>query len=204
MEFNAERRIILASGSPRRKELLTMVGVPFDVVTSEILEDDYIEGTGVSVYAKTLAYNKAFAVAGNYPDAVVIGADTVVAIGDYIYPKPQNEQEAKKFLKELSGKTHTVITGVTIIMDGDAYRFANPTSVTFYDLDDSLIDKYIASGDPFDKAGAYGIQTAGALFVEKIVGDYYSVVGLPISLVTKHLRTLGIISLKDGAAKHDR
>lgn len=204
MKFETKRRIILASGSPRREELLQMIGVPFEVVPSNVPEDDYIEGIDMAEYAMSLAHNKAIAVAEQYQDAVVIGADTIVAFESQVFPKPKNNEEAKKFLQQLSGGTHSVITGVVISFEGNMYRFAERTYVTFHELDDDIIDAYIASGDPFDKAGGYGIQSAGALFVDKIVGDYYSVVGLPISLLTQNLRTLEVITLKDGAAKYDR
>ena len=200
MQFKANKPIILASGSPRRSELFTMLGVSFDVVTSnavenepELITKDFIE------FAKSNAEIKASAVAKDYPNKVVIGADTIVGLGMRIFPKPKNKEEAKEFLKELSGQVHTVVTAVVVIENGELSTFANSTKVTFRELDDTLIDAYIASGDPLDKAGAYGIQSGGALFVEKIEGDYYSVVGLPIASLFEHLKALGIMSLKGGA-----
>ena len=200
MEFKAKQRVILASGSPRRKELLELLGIPFDVVVSNVKEDEISPELDRAVYARTLAYNKAYAVAEQNTDAVVIGADTIVVLGEYIFPKPRNEHEAKEFLQQLSGQTHTVVTGVAIIVRGETYLFADETDVTFYELDDDLINMYIATGDPMDKAGAYGIQSGGALFVQSIDGDFYSVMGLPISALTKHLRKLGIISVQGGDA----
>lgn len=200
MQFNANKQIILASGSPRRKELLAMLGVPFDIVTSNATENE--EGlvtTDFSSYAQNNAMIKASAVANEYPNAAVIGADTIVGLGNRIFPKPENKEQARAFLKELSGQTHIVVTSVVIILDGKTSSFSSETSVTFYELNDMLIDAYIASGDPLDKAGGYGIQTGGALFVESIEGDYYAVMGLPIAALSRHLQALGVVSLKGGA-----
>lgn len=197
MKFKTNKPIILASGSPRRKELLMMLGVDFDIVTSHADENNAeLLTTSFSEYALNNAMIKASAVAKDYRDAVVIGADTIVGLGKRIFPKPKNKEEAKAFLNELSGQTHTVTTAVVIIMNDEKFTFANETKVTFYELTNALIDIYIASGDSLDKAGAYGIQSGGALFVEAIEGDYYSVMGLPIAALFNLLETLGIVSLE--------
>lgn len=203
MKFTTDQSIILASGSPRRKELFELLGVPFEIVTSNVSEEGLSSDMEFVEYAQSLAITKAMSVAERYPDAVVIGADTIVGLGKRIFLKPQNDAEAKVFLKELSGKTHSVVTGVAISVKGRTYTFADETKVTFMELDDALIDAYVASGDPFDKAGAYGIQSGGALFVEEIKGDYYSVMGLPIAALTRHLRMLGVITLEGGAQEDD-
>lgn len=200
MEFVANQPIILASESPRRQELLAMLGVPFEVTKSNVLENDEgIAKLSLTEYAKVLAVRKAEAVAKNYPEAAVIGADTIVGLGTRVFPKPRNIEEAKQFLQELSGKTHVVVTAVAVQVAGKTVAFAHETKATFYELDDALIDAYIATGDPLDKAGAYGIQSGGAFFVKEIQGDYYSVMGLPIAMLQRKLQALGILSLKGGA-----
>lgn len=198
MKFTSSKQIILASGSPRRKELLSLLGVPFDVISSDVPENDNFDASDIKRYAETLASRKTMAVAEQYETAIVIGADTIVVLDGKLFPKPENEQEAKVYLKELSGKTHSVVTGVGIYVNGEIGTFSVETYVTFRELDDVLIDVYVDSGDPLDKAGAYGIQTAGALLVEKVEGDYHAVVGLPIAMLTAQLRRLGLITLKDG------
>lgn len=135
------------------------------------------------------------AVAQLHDSAIVIGSDTIVSLDGRIYPKPEDAEEAKRFLQELSNNTHTVTTGVGIYVNGEVVTFSVETKVTFRKLDMALIDAYVASGDPMDKAGAYGIQTAGALFVDKIEGDYHAVVGLPIAKLAAYLQGLGLISI---------
>lgn len=137
-----------------------------------------------------LATRKAQAAAEKFPDDRVIAADTVVALGKRIYGKPQSSEEAFEMLSALSGKTHQVFTGVCIYTkSGDRNAFCTRTDVTFFPLSESEIQTYIATGEPMDKAGAYGIQGKGSLFVEKIDGDYYNVVGLPISRLVRELHS---------------
>jgi septum formation protein len=198
MKFKIAKPVILASASPRRKEILSLLDFPFTVVPSNISEDLEIENADFGEYSRELAARKTMAVANDEPDSIVIGADTIVVHEGKLYPKPDNEEQARAFLKEFSGKTHTVITGVGLFIGGTLRTFSVETKVTFRKLDDVLIDAYVDSGDPMDKAGGYGIQTAGALLVEKIDGDYYNVMGLPISKLTEHLRMLAFIALKDG------
>ena len=121
---------------------------------------------------------------------IVIGADTVVAIDGKILGKPKNEKDAFLMLKNLSGKEHSVFTGVTVIKNDKEVTFSVQTKVKFFELDDREIEDYISSGEPFDKAGAYGIQGKGSLFVEKIDGDYFNVVGLPISRLARQLKSI--------------
>lgn len=198
MNFKIAKPIILASASPRRKEILSLLGFPFKVVPSDISEDIELENGDFAEYARELAARKTWAVAKEHEEYIVIGADTIVVHEGKLYPKPNSEEQAKVFLKELSGTTHLVITGVGMYLGGMVRVFSVETKVTFRELDDVLIDAYVASGDSMDKAGAYGIQTAGALLVEKIEGDYYNVMGLPISKLTEHLRRLAFIALKEG------
>ena len=182
------KKIILASGSPRRRELLTQIGISFEVVKAEgeekITTDDPEEAV------KELAMQKAQEVAGRVDADVVIGADTVVALGNEIMGKPENEQDAFNMLKKLSGKTHTVLTGVCVISPDKQINFYEKTEVEFYPLGDDEIRQYIASGEPMDKAGAYGIQEKGAMFVKRINGDFYNVVGLPVARLARELNAL--------------
>lgn len=200
MNIVANKPIILASESPRRQELLSMLGVPFEVTKSNVLEnEEEIASLSLTEYAKVLAVRKAEAVAENHPEAAVIGADTIVGLETKILPKPRNTEEAKRFLQKLSGQTHVVVTAVAVATAGKVVAFAHETKVAFFELDDALIDAYIATGDPLDKAGAYGIQSGGAFFVKEIQGDYYAVMGLPIAMLRRQLQSLGILSLKGGA-----
>lgn len=203
MEFVTNRSIILASESPRRQELLELLGIPFEVMVSNVLEnEEEIGALSLAEYAKTLAVRKAEAAAKCNPKAAIIGADTIVGFEGEIFPKPRNSEEAKLFLQQLSGQTHSVVTAVAIAMAEEVVAFVHETEVSFYELEEELIDAYIATGDPLDKAGAYGIQSGGALFVKEIKGDYYSVMGLPIAILARQLQVLNILSLKGGATEY--
>jgi septum formation protein len=184
-------KLILASGSPRRSEILKNAGYEFVVKPTsadESLPDGILPGDAV----KLLSERKADAAKIECSD-VVLSADTVVALGDRILGKPSDKAEAFSMLRSLSGKTHSVYTGVTIKSAEKKRVFAVKTDVLFYPLTDDEINAYIATGEPFDKAGAYGIQGRAAVFVEKIDGDYYSVVGLPLSRCARALRDFGIV-----------
>lgn len=200
MKFVANQPIILASESPRRQELLAMLGVPFKVMGSDVLENEKEIGSlSLDDYAKVLAVRKAKAVAKRNPKVVVIGADTIVGLEERIFPKPRNSEEAKLFLQILSGQSHSVVTAVAIAIGEEVIAFTHETKVSFYELSEELIDAYIATGDSLDKAGAYGIQSGGAFFVKEIKGDYYSVMGLPIAMLARQLQLLNVLSLKGGA-----
>lgn len=193
-------QIILASESPRRKELFGKLGIPFEVQPSSVNEE--VEGEHTpEEFALSIAKLKATAIAEKNPHAVVIGADTTVRLGNELLSKPANNEEAKKYLQKLSGKVHNVITGVSIQGMGSSLGFTESTLVKFYDLTDEQIDAYVATGDSLDKAGAYGIQTMGGLFVEKIQGDYNNVVGLPISRLFQTLLNLHIIEFDKELSK---
>ncbi|WP_195270601.1 Maf family protein [Eubacterium sp. 1001713B170207_170306_E7] len=181
--------IILASASPRRRELMTMAGIPFEA--RPVNADETITCcTPPEGAVMMLASRKAQLAAEQFPDALIIGADTIVAAGKRIYGKPASESEAFEILSALSGKTHQVFTGVCIYTKSGARNaFCTRTDVTFFPLSESEIRTYIATGEPMDKAGAYGIQGKGALLVEKIAGDYYNVVGLPISRLVRELNS---------------
>jgi septum formation protein len=186
--LNVKRRIVLASESPRRKKLLTQLGLEFDVIPSGINEDDYT-CTSPEIYSAMLALTKARAVSerlGNESAPIVIGADTIVVLGEQVLNKPLNAREAEEMLLTLSNNTHSVYTGLALccsLAEGIFSRTAYmKTDVTFRKLNIEEIRAYIAGGSPMDKAGAYGIQDDfGAVFVSNIVGCYYNIVGLPLN-----------------------
>ncbi len=179
-------RIILASSSPRRKELLTTAGVEFEIHVKEV-DETVPEGILPAEAAKMTAAKKAAAVAEDFDDCVVIGADTIVVANGKILGKPRDEADAKSMLRLLSGIEHEVITGVCIIRNGESESFAQISKVKFYDLTDDEISAYVATKEPMDKAGAYGIQGLGCRLVERIEGDYFNIVGLPVAEVCRKL-----------------
>lgn len=187
------KRLILASGSPRRKQLLERVFLSFDISVSKVNES-YDESLTASEVVEILAIRKAREVAKRFPAAVVLGADTIVSSGDEILGKPTDADQAKQMLSMLSGRTHTVYTGVAIVHSERTCRFYSKTDVIFHVLTEGEIEQYIASGEPFDKAGGYGIQGFGATLVKEIRGDYYTVVGLPVSETVRALKSFGITS----------
>lgn len=180
------KKIILASQSPRRRELIGLLGLPFAVVgpnCEEILDPTL----PIDKRIEKLAYDKALSVFQDHKDNIVIGSDTVVVCDGEILGKPKDDQDAKEMLRKLSGNTHAVITGVAILSDTREEIFSVGTLVTFNDLSEAEIDSYVATKEPLDKAGAYGIQGKGALFIRGIEGDYYSVMGLPVSAIYESL-----------------
>lgn len=179
--------IILASASPRRKELLSTAGIEFTVKVADV-EEKIDDGLTPAEVVRSLALQKAQAVADKNPEAIVIGADTIVVLDDVILGKPQSEENAVEMLKSLSGRSHTVYTGVALIKGDKVRNFCEATQVEFYDLTEEDIDAYVATKDCMDKAGAYGIQTNGCVLIRKIDGDYFNVVGLPVSKVYRELR----------------
>ena len=183
-------RIILASASPRRKELLEQVGVEFEIIPA--VGEEIITDSRPQQAVLDLSAQKAAEVAAKVQeDAIILGADTVVAFGDKVLGKPKDEADAEQMLSLLSGKTHSVYTGVTIIVkqsgESRSYSFYEETKVTMYTLSEQQIVSYIRTGEPMDKAGSYGIQGRGAVFIEKIQGDYNNVVGLPIARVVRKI-----------------
>ncbi len=186
------REIILASNSPRRKELLAGLGLEFKVMpdnTPEVLGDNLLPSDAVCELAKFKGENIKRKLSRNQ-DTIIISADTVVAVGDKILGKPKNENEAEEMLKLLSGNTHCVYTGVYVTdnLKEKSVNFYEKTEVRFKSLDINEIKDYINTGEPMDKAGAYGVQGLGSLFVEKIDGDYFNVVGLPLCSLGKVLK----------------
>lgn len=180
--------LILASGSPRRKELLQQVKLSFEVKVSSI-EETFDPMLNPEEIAMNLALQKAEDVARENRESVIIGADTIVVHDDLVLGKPKDVDDARYMLKLLSGNTHYVISGVAIVSGDRHVTFFEKTAVTFWELTDEEIDYYIRSGEPMDKAGSYGIQEVGALFVKEIHGDYFSVVGLPLSRTVRELKS---------------
>lgn len=183
------KKIILASSSPRRKELLTTAGIKFEIHVRDV-DESVPEGTLPVEAAKMTAAKKAAAVAEDFADCVVIGADTIVVANGKILGKPRDEADAKAMLRMLSGIEHEVITGVCIINNGIPESFAQISKVKFYDLTDEEIAAYVATKEPMDKAGAYGIQGLGCTLVERIEGDYFNIVGLPVAEVSRKIKSL--------------
>ena len=177
---------ILASGSPRRQELLKLVTEDFAVCPVDV-DETLPEGMPVEMAAAFLADKKAAAGAVLYPENIVLGCDTVVLLGDEIMGKPKDRDDAFRMLRALSGETHSVLTGVSLYLGKQTTVFTSETMVTFYPLTDAEIEAYLETGEPFDKAGAYGIQGKGSLLVERIEGDYFNVVGLPVAALSRQL-----------------
>ncbi len=193
MQGNKETVIILASTSPRRRELLRQIGLRFTTDPAEV-DERVLPGESPETYAVRVAVEKARVAAGRTKTGIVIAADTIVVSDKEILGKPVDVKDAERMLTILSGRAHRVITGLAV-MDASTVKLLTGTSVTevwFRDLSIGEILSYIASGEPLDKAGAYGIQEKGALFVRRIEGCYFNVVGLPLSLLGELLREFGI------------
>lgn len=183
------KKIILASQSPRRKQLLSLFYDSFEIIPSHINEDIPYNGNSKQ-YASQLAESKASEIAKKNPGALIIGADTIVVLNNEILGKPNDEADAFRILSLLSGVTHQVFTGVSLqIHQKQTITFCSETKVTFRDLEKSEIINYVKTGSPMDKAGSYGIQDDwGATFVESIHGDYYTVVGFPLHQFYLHIK----------------
>jgi len=179
------QKIVLASGSPRRKQLLKLLNVKFDIIIPEIDESHYRPDGSPESYCSLLANLKAENVSRNYPGSLVIGADTIVVLDGKIIGKPQDRSDACQMLAGLSGKTHTVLTAVVLKhpSENPDHTFVESTDVTFHHLAPNLIEYYVDNYAPYDKAGSYGIQDFSAVFVKSITGSYHNVVGFPISRV---------------------
>lgn len=194
------QKIILASGSPRRRELLTQIGMPFEVITSDVKE--VTTATQPDEIVKELSKIKAEAVAQickekgeSYRDVVIFGADTIVYHNGKVLGKPKSEEDAYLMIESLAGKEHFVYTGVTILTPKKQIRFAEAVTVSLYEMSAEEIKSYIATGEPMDKAGAYGIQGRFAAFVKGISGDYNAVVGLPVARVYQELKNAEVLNI---------
>ncbi len=184
-------KIILASGSPRRRMLLESLGVDFQAVSPDV-DETFDESMPPSAAAQHIAHKKAAEVVLEYPGCAIIAADTIVVLESTILGKPANEAQAFDMLCALSGRWHEVITGVCIAHNGQSYALAESTKVRFRDLSESFINWYISTKEPMDKAGAYGIQGYGSLIVDRIEGDFYNVMGFPVSRIMGELDRLNI------------
>lgn len=178
--------LVLASSSPRRRQLLEMLGIPIQVVPPNIPEVRRPVETPID-YVERLAREKARSV----PGSLVLGADTTVIVRDQVLEKPADSNEALAMLQKLQGRTHQVVTSVALLADGSLHQATDITNVTFRRVDDAMLEAYVATGEPMDKAGAYGIQGYGAALVERIDGDFFSVMGLPLRLVLSLLEAAG-------------
>lgn len=184
-------RVILASQSPRRRDLLTLIGIPHEVHPADVDESVYPDEAPVP-HCERLARAKAESLARVHPDEVIIGSDTIVVIDGDILGKPASPAHAAQMLARLSGRTHTVFTAVAVVWRGRTFSGVESVSVTFRDLDASRTAAYVATGEPMDKAGAYGIQGLGATNVERIDGDFFAVMGLPLGRMVDLLRAHGL------------
>jgi septum formation protein len=181
--------VVLASQSPRRRQLLSLIGIEHDVRPANI-DESYFAGEQPRVHALRLARGKAEAIAAS--GAVTIGSDTIVVVDGEVLGKPSDGAEAARMLRRLSGRAHTVITAVAVRWRDRLVADAEEVTVTFRELTDAEIAAYIATGEPMDKAGAYGIQGYGATIVERVNGDYFAVMGLPLNRLTRLLESLGL------------
>ena len=181
--------VVLASQSPRRRQLLTLVGIEHEVRPANI-DESYFPREEPRAHAERLARGKAEAIAA--PGSVTIGSDTIVVVDGDVLGKPADEEDAARMLRRLSGRSHSVITAVAVLWRDALVSDAEEVSVTFRALSDEDIRGYIATGEPMDKAGAYGIQGYGATIVERVDGDYFAVMGLPLNRLARLLESLGL------------
>ncbi|HOU09384.1 MAG TPA: Maf family protein [Clostridiales bacterium] len=185
--------IVLASSSPRRIELLKTAGLDFQVCPAQ--GEEYLDpALPPGEAAVAVARAKALEIAARFPEDCVIGADTIVVAGGEILGKPKDKAQAAAMLRALSGRTHVVLTGVCLLKGGKEKRFCQSTEVEFYPLTDDEIAAYVDSGEPMDKAGAYGIQGLGCVLVKGIRGDYFNVMGFPVARVVRALRSFGCLA----------
>ncbi|MBQ7665394.1 MAG: septum formation protein Maf [Synergistaceae bacterium] len=186
-----DMRIILASGSPRRFELMKSLGLEFDVYRPDV-DESMIDGELPHELCMRLSRLKAQAGADKFPDSLIIAADTIVVIDDLILGKPHNRHDAFTMLKRLQGRWHEVITGVSVCVNQNILTHDEHTRVKFRDMNDDEIHAYVSTGECDDKAGAYAVQGYGSLLVERIEGDYFNVVGLPLCSLGRMLNVFGM------------
>ena len=187
---------ILASGSPRRRELLEMLGVPDLTIRPATGPERATPGAGPEQTVRELSLHKAQEVAQTCaPEDIIIAADTIVYLDGAILGKPKDHDDAVRMLTALSGREHIVYTGVAVLRGGELRQAAEQTAVRFRTLTPAEIERYIATGEPMDKAGAYGVQSLGALLVERIDGDFFNVMGLPVLLLSRMLAEFGVTLL---------
>jgi septum formation protein len=183
--------VILASQSPRRRELLTLVGIEHAVQPADI-DEAYLAGETPRIHCERLAREKAQVVAKRHWEALVIGSDTIVVVDGDVLGKPRDESHAAEMLRRLSGRAHVVITAVAVQWRGAEHSAVEQVGVTFHELSSDDIRAYVATGEPMDKAGAYGIQGYGATIVQRVDGDYFAVMGLPLQRLVRLMGDLGV------------
>ena len=197
MTISLSASLILASASPRRQELLRSVGLKFKIIPAHINEN-YLAGESPRQHVKRLSIDKAMVIARKYPEAWVLGADTIVVIDGLILGKPENKTQARKMLQKLSGREHKVFTGFTIAhVAAEIYRTkVIQSAVQFKTISPKEMDWYVASDEPYDKAGGYAVQGQGAFFIKSIRGSYTNVIGLPLCEVLEELKSFGTIKFR--------
>ena len=183
--------VILASQSPRRRELLALIGISHAVQPADI-DESMLPGEDPRAHCERLAREKVEVIAGREPDALIIGSDTIVILDGEILGKPADEAEARATIARLSGRSHVVMTAVAVRYRGQERSAVEEVGVTFHPLSADQISEYVATGEPMDKAGAYGIQGYGATIVARVDGDYFAVMGLPLQRLVRLLAELGI------------
>lgn len=185
----ARPRVVLASASPRRRDLLTLVGIPHEVRPADV-DESLRAGETPAAYVERLAREKALALGD--ADAVAIGSDTTVVVDGEVLAKPESEADAARMLRRLSGRAHVVLTGVAVAWRGRVESGVEEVGVTFRALSDADIAAYIATGEPMDKAGSYGIQGYGATIVTRVHGDYFAVMGLALNRLVRLFERMGL------------
>jgi septum formation protein len=197
-----ELSVILASQSPRRRELLRLIGIPHAVEPANV-DETYQPGEAPTEHALRLAREKAETIAARAPAALVVAADTVVVVDGELLGKPHDVIEAAEMLRKLSGRTHVVHTAIAVALHGQVRAHVESVDVTFRDLDEERIAAYVATGEPLDKAGAYGIQGYGATIVARVDGDYFAVMGLPLARLVRLMEELGVVYRFGAVRVHD-
>ena len=182
--------IVLASGSPRRKQLLEMLRIPFRVIPPDV-DEHVLSGERPDAYVTRLSRAKAEAVVRRASGEVILAADTTVVLGGTIFEKPTSPAHAVEMLEQLQGKTHEVLTAVAVAQDGKLEQALDVSRVTFRPVDRLMLEAYVATGEPLDKAGAYAIQGLGAPLIERVEGDFFGVMGLPLRLALDLLAQFG-------------
>ena len=182
--------IVLASGSPRRKQLLEMLRIPFRIIPPDV-DEHVLAGEQADAYVTRLSRVKAQAVVARAPGEVILAADTTVALRGRIFEKPTSPQNAVEMLEQLQGQTHKVLTAVAVAENGRLEQALDVTRVTFRRADRATLEEYVATGEPLDKAGAYAIQGLGAPLIERVEGDFFGVMGLPLRLALDLLAKFG-------------
>lgn len=185
------KKFILASRSPRRKELLEKCGITFECEPADI-DETLDETLSLQEAVKDLSFRKADAILKEHPESIIIGSDTIVTLDGKVLGKPVDREDAKNMLRKLSGRTHQVITGLCILSSSRRYCNASVSDVTFMNMSEEEIDAYVQSGECDDKAGAYGIQGLGGKYITHISGDYYAIMGLPLNMVYEELKNTSL------------